>query len=304
MPKSKEHLALDWAQLSEQEKKDKRKKHAETQRKYRAKIKAEGLVQKRSEMSKKQLAHVRELDRKNQKNRKINMTEEEKDCFKAKDRERKAKARKAKKDREMEEKAKNNALKKVNQRQKKHSNAIQKKIRDERSEEEKEKRNAEQAECMRTKRSNLSDKNKMLEKIAAKKGMRVCRSRKFGYLRKYKQRKIRDQYDPFRYHHNDVCVGKDGFSTHPLWEERKERMKQRGIRRLDRDSKEVAEQKSKERLKKMNRDRVKKYRLKMKKLLEEPVILEEKGEKGAYELLREKNIKQFEKLKQESGLFN
>ena len=54
----------------------------------------------------------------------------------------------------------------------------------------------------------------------------------------------------------------------------------------------------------MNRDRVKKYRLKINKLLEEPVILEEKGEKGAYELLREKNIKEFEKLKQESGLFN
>ena len=53
----------------------------------------------------------------------------------------------------------------------------------------------------------------------------------------------------------------------------------------------------------MNRNRVNKYRLKKKRLLEEPVIIEDYGEKGAYELLRESNIRELERLKQESGLF-
>ena len=285
---------------------DKRKSHAEAQKRYRAKIKSEGLVQKRSEMSSKDLAHQRELDRKYQKNKKTKMSKEEKDSFKAKDRERKARERKAKKEREIKEKEKKkedlDALNKKKLRQRRNNNRVQRKIRDERTEEEKENRNAEQAESMRNKRSELSTKSKVLAVMRAKEGMRVCRSRKFGYLRKYKQRKIRHPYDPFRY--GDFCVNKDGFSTHPWMDYFERRRKNKGVRRLERDTKEVAEQKLKERLKKMNRDRVKKYRLKIKKLLEEPVILEETGEKGAYELLREKNIKEFEKLKQESGLFN
>ena len=39
-------------------------------------------------------------------------------------------------------------------------------------------------------------------------------------------------------------------------------------------------------------------------MLQEPVIIENYGEKGEYELLREKNIQEFERLKEESGLFN
>ena len=38
-------------------------------------------------------------------------------------------------------------------------------------------------------------------------------------------------------------------------------------------------------------------------MLKEPVIIEDVGQKGEYELLRERNIKEFERLKRESGLF-
>ena len=282
---------------------DKRKSHAEAQKRYRAKIKSEGLVQKSSEMSSKDLAHKRELDRKYQKNKKTKMSKEEKDSFKAKDRERKARERKAKKERGMKEKEKKeedlDALKKKKLRQRRNDNRVQRKIRDERTKEERENRNAEQAESMRLKRSELSTKSKVLEVMKAKEGMRVCRSRKFGYLRKYKQRKIRHEIDPYSY--RDVLVDSNGFSTSILFFERREKLNKK--KRMYRDSKEVAEQKRKERLKRMNRNRVNKYRLKKKRLLEEPVIIEDYGEKGAYELLRESNIREFERLKQESGLF-
>ena len=282
---------------------DKRKSHAEAQKRYRAKIKSEGLVQKSSEMSSKDLAHKRELDRKYQKNKKTKMSKEEKDSFKAKDRERKARERKAKKERGMKEKEKKeedlDALKKKKLRQRRNDNRVQRKIRDERTKEERENRNAEQAESMRLKRSELSTKSKVLAVMKAKEGMRVCRSRKFGYLRKYKQRKIRHEIDPYSY--RDVLVDSNGYSTSILFFERREKLNKK--KRVYRDSKEVAEQKRKERLKRMNRNRVNKYRLKKKRLLEEPVIIEDYGEKGAYELLRESNIREFERLKQESGLF-
>ena len=54
----------------------------------------------------------------------------------------------------------------------------------------------------------------------------------------------------------------------------------------------------------MNRNRVKKHRLKVKKLLQEPVIIKDYGPKGDYELLREKNIRELEKLKKDSGMFD
>ena len=50
--------------------------------------------------------------------------------------------------------------------------------------------------------------------------------------------------------------------------------------------------------------RVERHRERVKKLLQEPVIIEDYGAKGEYELLRERNIKEFEKLKNESGLFD
>ena len=54
----------------------------------------------------------------------------------------------------------------------------------------------------------------------------------------------------------------------------------------------------------MNRVRVKRHRLKVKKKLEEPVIIDSYGKKGEYELIRERNIRELEKLKQKSGLFD
>ena len=106
-------------------------------------------------------------------------------------------------------------------------------------------------------RSELSIKSKVLEVMKAKEGMRVCRSRKFGYLRKYKQRKIRHELDPYSY--RDVLVDSNGFSTSILFFERREKLNKK--KRMYRDSKEVAEQKRKERLKRINRN---KYRLKKK----------------------------------------
>ena len=60
----------------------------------------------------------------------------------------------------------------------------------------------------------------------------------------------------------------------------------------------------KENLKRMNRVRVQRHRLKVKKMLEEPVIIDSNGTKGEYEMIRERNIRELEKLKQESGLFD
>ena len=60
----------------------------------------------------------------------------------------------------------------------------------------------------------------------------------------------------------------------------------------------------KENLKRLNRMRVEKHREKIKKMLKEPVIIKDYGLKGEYELLRERNIKEFEMLKKDSGLFD
>ena len=59
----------------------------------------------------------------------------------------------------------------------------------------------------------------------------------------------------------------------------------------------------KEELRRMNRIRVERRRKKVKRMLQEPIIIENYGEKGAYELLWDKNIEEVEKLKKESGLF-
>ena len=54
----------------------------------------------------------------------------------------------------------------------------------------------------------------------------------------------------------------------------------------------------------MNRKRVQKHRQKVKKMLEEPVIIQDYGKKSDYELLRDKNIEELKRLKKESGLFD
>ena len=61
MPSSKEYLALRWAQASDEEKSEKRRKHAEAQRRYRAK---KGRKE-RSEMSADEIDWKRALDTKN-----------------------------------------------------------------------------------------------------------------------------------------------------------------------------------------------------------------------------------------------
>ena len=222
------------------------------------------------------------------------------DSFKAKDRERKAKERKAKKDREMKEssnrKEEITSYEKKKITQKKNNRRIQRKIRDERTDEEKEKRNAEQANQMRGQREELPIEKKMLALKKAKEGMRI--HRKFGLLKKYKQRKIRAADDPFRYDDGD-CVSRDGYSLCTPYLDRRRKLKY-----VKQKERAVEEQKRKETLKRMNRVRVQRHRLKIKKLMEEPVIIKECSEKGAYELLREANIREFERLKQESGLFD
>ena len=60
----------------------------------------------------------------------------------------------------------------------------------------------------------------------------------------------------------------------------------------------------KEELKRMNRLRVQRHRMKLKKMLQDPIIIKDCGQKGEYELLREKNIQEFEMLKKKSGLFD
>ena len=273
-----------------------KKRHSEAQKRYRRK---KG-IQKRSEKSPEDQAHLKELDRKNQKNKKANMTEEERDIFKAKDRKRKAEERKAKKEKERKAEAEIDDLNTQKRKKliQKKNRRTQMKIRNKRTEEEKERRNAEQTERMRMFRSEMTIQCKKLAVMKAKVGMRACS--KFGYLREYKQRKRRDETDPYRY--GDAGVSRNGYSILTLYLSR--RRKQKLITRSYRVSEEAAEMQRKENLKRMNRIRVNRHRQKMKKLLEEPVIIEENGEKCKYETLREKNIQKFERLKKQSGLFD
>ena len=280
MPSSKEDLALRWELSSEEEKNEKRKRHAEAQKRYREK---KG-NQKTSELSSEELDWKRTLDRTNQQNRRNNMTKEEKDIIRAKDRARKGKKKQEPKIEKENEKTKS--------KQKKNNCTTQKKIRQEMTEKDKERVNAHQAESMRLLRSDLTSQDETLSRMKAKHGMRLCR--KFGYLGEYKQRKARASYDAFRY--CEYRAGKDGFSGKVAYE-RMQRMRRRGEQRLFRNKDENLRQLN-------NRLRVKRHRLKIKKLLQEPVIIEENGIKSDYELLREKNIEELERLKKDSGLFD
>ena len=275
MQSSKEDIALWWEN-------EKRKRHAEAQKRYREK---KG-KQKVSEMRRQDLNWKRVQDRINQQNRRANMTQEEKDIIRAKDRERKAKKNQEKKDNTIVFKGGKAS------KQQKNNNRTQKKIRDKRIEEDKEKMNAYQAESMRKLRSVLTNQEEILSRMKAKNGMRL--SRKFGYLGEYKQRKARCSYDAFKY-----CryrAHKNGYAKNYPYD-RKKKMERRGERRLFRKKQESLKQLN-------NRLRVKRHRLKIKKMLQEPVVIEEDGKMSDYELLREQNIKEFDKLKKESGLFD
>ena len=274
MQSSKEDIALWWEN-------EKRKRHAEAQKRYREK---KG-KQKVSEMRTQDLNWKRVQDRINQQNRRANMTQEERDIIRAKDRERKAKKNQEKKNNTIVFKGGKAS------KQQKNNNRTQKKIRDKRTEEDKEKKNAYQAESMRKLRSDLTNQEEILSRMKARNGMRL--SRKFGYLGEYKQRKARCSYDAFTY---SSWAHEDGYSYSYAYD-RKKKMERRGERRLFRKKQESLKQLN-------NRLRVKKHRLKIKKLLQEPVVIEENCIKSDYELLREKNIEEFERLKKDSGLFD
>ena len=231
-----------------------------------------------------ELAKVRAKDRLKKIQRRKKMKEDQKEKVKAIDRENTARKRK-----QNQENAKNkkdvNEKKKIQiktdlpklgiKRMKQLTNncRIQKKIETKRSKEEKEDIQTEKVEKMREKRMTDSCK------ILARQGMRE--HRKYGFLREYKQRKRRDLFNP------------------SLWT-----MEPHPISEYFAKVKEVETQEErKEELRRMNRIRVERHRLKVKRMVQEPVFIENNGEKGAYELLREKNIKEFEILKKKSGLF-
>ena len=86
MPRKKEDLALAWLQKSEEEKKLIRQKNAERMRLTRAK---KG-IKKRSEMTPEELDMVRTKDRRQKRDKRKEMSEEEREVVKAKDRVRKA----------------------------------------------------------------------------------------------------------------------------------------------------------------------------------------------------------------------
>ena len=271
---------------SEEQNIDKRKRHAEAQKRYKEK----------------NLAKLRESNKNIQNKKRTNMTKVEKDSVRARDREFKAKKRIKIKETEIKEKEKmedkkkeldSHPLKKSKLRQKKNNKRIQRKIRDEFTEEQKERRHAEQATMMREMRSDFTRLGKKLARRKARKGMRVCR--KFGYLKKYKQRKSRCEYDAYKIREHGT--DKNGFT----WFFKKRMQKYLREYRKKQKSEEIER---KENLKRMNRVRVQRHRLKVKKMLEEPVIIDSNGTKGEYEMIRERNIRELEKLKQESGLFD
>ena len=312
MPSSKEHLALRWAQASDEEKSEKRRKHAEAQRRYRAK---KGRKE-RSEMSADEIDWKRALDTKKQRKRRNKLTKEEKETIRAKDRDRKRKERKAKKIKKEQNskanlcksKVKNIDLHTLEKHEIKHQEKHlrkNRKVRDRMTEKEKENIHVDLVQKMRRKRSMMTLEGTLLAGIKAKEGMRVCR--RFGYLRKYKQRKLRHDYLQYC----SIGVNKDGYSSRSwyyIWKQnrvvRREREKQERTKHISKTEFFKRKLERKDDLKRMNRNRVKKHRLKVKKLLQEPVIIKDYGPKGDYELLREKNIRELEKLKKDSGMFD
>ena len=286
MPSSKEVLALRWAQKSDEEKNEVRKKNAERIRLLRAK---KG-NKKRSEMDAEELAKVRAKERFKKRQRRKNMTSDQREKIREQDREntaRKRRENKANKDKEeIDGKKKSYSqidlmrFEKTKMKQLSKNCKTQSKLEAKRTEEERENIQAKKAENMREKRSNMTENGKLLARIRAKEGMRE--HRRFGFLREYKQRKVRASYNPWSWK-KEPHVLSDYFDKVKEVETEKER---------------------KAELKRMNKMRVQRHRMKIKKMLQDPVVIEEYGEKGAYELLRERNIKELESLKKDSGLFD
>ena len=284
MPTKKEELDLRWANKSTEEKNLERKKIAEKVKRCRARKN----IKKRSEMEADELSRIRSIDKNNKRKRRKEMSDEQREKVREKDRERKAKdkERKAKKKAEnvvSKIKEKNVNLNELERKKMKHmlENCRRKERNDAvKSEEVKEEDQVEKSRSMREKRSQMTVTGKKLARIRAAEGMRE--HRKFGYLREYKQRKRRDHHNP------------------ELWEMEPDPISEY-FRKLKESETYLERQ---EELKRMNRMRVERHRKKIKKKLLEPITLERYGEKGEYELLREKNIQEFERLKKESGLFD
>ena len=287
MPTKKEELALKWAMKSEEEKNVIRKKNAQKVKLHRAR---KG-NKKRSEMKSDELSRARETDKKKKRGKRRKMTDEQREIVKAKDRERKAKDREKKaSERKMKNENNGNKIKKtktdVDEWERKKMKQLldncktQQKLESRRTEAEKEAIEVEKVRIMREKRHQMTATAKKLARIHAKNGMKEHST--FGYLKEYKQRKRRDSFDP------------------ESWEKEPHAISEY-FKRV-RESETTLERK--EKMRRMNKIRVDRHREKVKKMLQEPVIIENYGEKGEYELLREKNIQEFERLKEESGLFN
>ena len=284
MPTSKEVLAQRWLQKTEEEKEQIRKKNAERIRTLRAK---KG-QKKRSEMNSEELAKIRAKDRYNKSQRRKKMTEDQNEEVRTTERERIARRRKQSKEnvnmkQESDGKQKKQTdlqkLGKKKMKQLANNCRIQRKLETKRSEKEKENIQAEKVEKMREKRKLMTPNGEMLARIHARMGMRDWR--RYGYLREYKQRKIRNSFNP------------------SLWKKEPHAISEYFGKVKEVETKEER----KEELRRMNRIRVARHRMKVKRMLQEPIIIDNYGQKGAYELLREKNIEEFEKLKKESGLF-
>ena len=284
MPRKKEDLALAWLQKSEEERTLIRQKNAERMRLARAK----NGIKKRSELTPQELDMVRTKDRRLKREKRKEMSEEEKEVVKAKDRLRKSEVAQVKKLTNVTKSLKelqNIDLKldiKEKKKLKQMSNncKIQAKIRGNRTEQEAEAVNVDLVIRNRKMRSAMSRSAEILAALEARDGMREYR--KFGYLRDYKQRKRRDLYNP--------NSGKYIYSAiTEYFKNRKE--------------KETKEDK-KQRLKVLNKLRVERHRSRVKKKLLEPLIIENNEKKSEYELLREKNIEEFERKKKEAGLFD
>lgn len=286
MPRSKEVLAQEWAEKSEEERNQIRKKTAERIRIMRAK---KG-QKKRSEMDPDELAKERAKDRYKKMQKRKKMTEEKKEKIRARNRENMARKR-------SQNRANKKNKKDLVKKKKKHSAAfllglgekrmkqlmnncrIQSKIEAKRTQEQMEEIQVKKVEKMREKRLEMSEIEDQRWRIQARQWMREWRNH--GFLREYKQRKRRNSLDP------------------RIWS-----MESHAISEYFDKVKEVeTKQERNEELRRMNRIRVERHRMKVKRILQEPVIIENYGEKGEYELLRDKNIQEFERLKKESGLF-
>ena len=283
MPTSKDVLALRWANKTEEEKKLVRKKNAERIRKMRAK----NGRKKRSDLDTDELLRQRVMDRNNKRQQRKNLTEEKRLEARTKDRKQKAKKNSESKEPRKEQRKEKKKLEfdldefeKKKTKQLSNNCKTQQKILANRTEEEEEEVQIGQVKKMRKKRSMLKVEGKMLARLHAKEGMRE--HRKFGYIREYKQRKRRESFDPESWEKDPHAIS-----------EYFEKVKQ-----------QETEKERKEEKKRQNRIRVEKHRMKIKKMLQDPVQIENYGEKSEYELFREKNILERERLMKESGLFD